>query len=91
MFLDLVVPDVFWLSLSLPGLTGLSCLLCLKVVSSLHGGVVVRPHQQRATLFQSWLLTFWLVRETEDQVNSDCDNNNSSHENHVLLDHIRIY
>ena len=91
MFLDLVVPDVFWLSLTVPGLTGLVCLLCLKVLSSLHGGLVVRPGQQGGTLFHCWLLTYWLVRETEDQVNSDCDNNNSSHENHVLLDHIRIY
>ena len=90
MFLDLVVPDVLWLSLTAPGLVGLSCLLWLKLLSSLHGGVVVVSSvQQRATLFHSWLLTYWLVRETENQVNNDCDN--TTQENHVLLDDIAIY
>ena len=84
MFLDLVLPDIFWLSLTAPGLIGLSCLLWLKLMSSLHGGVVVRPLHQRGTLFQSWLLTYWLVRETETQAST-------THENHVLLEQIAIY
>ena len=86
MFLDLVVPDVFWLSLTVPGLTGLLSLLCLKVLSSLHGGLVVRPGQQGGTLFHCWLLTYWLVRETED-----LQRQNTTQENHVLLDQIAIY
>ena len=89
MFLDLVVPDVFWLSLTVPGLTGLLCLLCLKVLSSLHGGLVVRPGQQGGTLFHCWLLTYWLVRET-GEVNH-CQRQNTAQENHVLLDQIAIY
>ena len=89
MFLDLVVPDAFWLSLTAPGLIGLSCLLCLKLLSSLHGGVVVVTSvHHRATLFHSWLLTYWLVRETDSQVNHNCDA--TTHENHVLLDDINI-
>ena len=88
MFLDLVVPDVFWLSLTVPGLTGLVCLLCLKVLSSLHGGLVVRPGQQGGTLFHCWLLTYWLVRETD---NNNCERQNTAQENHVLLDQIAIY
>ena len=87
MFLDLVVPDVFWLSLTVPGLTGLVCLLCLKVLSSLHGGLVVRPGHQGGTLFHCWLLTYWLVRETDNT----CERQNTAQENHVLLDQIAIY
>ena len=88
MFLDLVVPDVFWLSLTAPGLIGLSCLVSLRVVSSLHGGVVVRPGQQRGTLVQSGLLTYWLVRETEHQ-EGQCDG--ATRENHTLLDDVALY
>ena len=79
MFLDLVVPDVFWLSLTAPGLLGLSCLLWLKVVSSLHGGVVV---VQRPTLFHCCLLTFWLVRETEEEEEDQV----TTQENQGLMD-----
>ena len=88
MFLDLVVPDIFWISLTAPGLIGFTSLLSLKLVSSLHGGVVVRADTQRGTLFQSWLLTYWLVRETEHQ-EGQCDG--ATRENHTLLDDVALY
>ena len=76
-FLDLVFQDSFWLSVSIPGVIGFVSLLSLKVMSSLHGGVVMARTQR--VVFPCWLLSYWLVKETD----KDCDL--SLHDN-LLLD-----
>ena len=65
-----------------PAVIGFTSLLSLKLLSSLHGGVVAG--EDRPALFPSWLLTYWLVSET------DSSQHNIPHislqENSVLID-----
>ena len=60
--LDLLLPPRHLLpSLLLPGLLAPLGLVVLRVLSSLHGGVVTSP--RLGELWPGWLLTGWLVKE----------------------------
>ena len=49
------------LSTLLPGLVGLSSLLVLRLLSTLHGGVV--STRGAVGLYPGWFFTYWLAKE----------------------------
>ena len=63
MFLDaFIFPERPVLTVLVPGLVGFVSLMTLKILSSLHGGIVTVPDVQQGILWPSWLLTYWLIK-----------------------------
>ena len=63
MFLDaFIFPERPVLTVLVPGLVGFVSLMTLKILSSLHGGIVTVPDVQQGVLWPSWLLTYWLIK-----------------------------
>ena len=63
MFLDaFIFPESSVLTVLVPGLIGFVSLMTLKILSSLHGGIVTVPDVQQGILWPSWLLTYWLIK-----------------------------
>ena len=63
MFLDaFIFRDRPVLTVLVPGLVGFVSLMTLKILSSLHGGIVTVSDVQQGVLWPSWLLTYWLIK-----------------------------
>jgi len=67
--LDLVEAPHPLLPTLLPGILGSFGLFALRVASSLHGGVVAS--HKPGSLWPSWLLTSWLIKEQRSEIQSE--------------------
>ena len=64
MFMDhFVFPENLVLSVIVTGALGFSSLIVLKLLSCLHGGIVVMADSRQGALWPSWLLTYWTMQE----------------------------
>ena len=59
---NFLLHDNFIFTVVVLGVVGFSSLTLLKMLSSLHGGVVMINDYSRPSLFPSWILTYWLIK-----------------------------
>ena len=63
MFMDqFIFPDNTALSVLVTGALGFSSLTILKLLTCLHGGIVVMADTRQGSLWPSWLLTYWTMQ-----------------------------